>query len=61
MVTLEKALSHLEKRKKSLIRFVKNSNEPPSEELKEWAGVLQLLINLLKKEIDKNANTINKG
>jgi len=53
-ITLEKAEKLLQKKKKSLIKFVKESHVPPSQELKEWVETLEISINLIKREIEKN-------
>lgn len=54
MITLEKALSILEDRKKSLIRFVKETSNPPSQQLIEMVELTEISIVLIKKEIEKN-------
>lgn len=54
MITLNKALSELEERKASLVKYVKQSNIQPSQELKDWVETLQISITLIKKEIENN-------
>lgn len=54
MISLEQALKLFEERQRSLIRFIKQSEPNPSQQLKDWIEAVGIALTLIKKEIEKN-------